>query len=71
MKRKIEAMLALLLLLQVRQMFERFQAPGGPPSLPQARFDFFKNTIWPRLQEGHGSGLLLVVPDYLDYVRLR
>jgi hypothetical protein len=61
----------LLVFFQVKQMFERFKVAGGHPALTQARFDFFKNTIWPRLQEGQGSGLLLLVPDYLDYVRLR
>jgi U3 small nucleolar RNA-associated protein 25 len=58
-------------LLQVRQMFERFTPPDAT-RLPEARFDFFRTAVWPRLQEGaSGGGLLLVVPDYLDFLRLR
>jgi hypothetical protein len=60
-----------LTLQQVRQMFERF-TPAEPTRLPEARFDFFRTALWPRLQEGaSGGGLLLVVPDYLDFLRLR
>lgn len=57
-------------LLQVRQLFERFAAPSAAAAA-DARFEFFKASVWPRLAEAGGGGLLLVVPSYFDFVRLR
>jgi hypothetical protein len=55
---------------QVRQSFERFAAPSAPAAA-DARFDHFCAAVWPRLQGAAGAGLLLFVPHYYDYVRLR
>eukprot|EP00879_Flechtneria_rotunda_P029257 GHRR01031570.1.p1 GENE.GHRR01031570.1~~GHRR01031570.1.p1 ORF type:complete len:239 (+),score=70.50 GHRR01031570.1:2-718(+) len=55
---------------QVRQLFERFRC-GSAAAAPDARFDFFKASVWPRLLEGAAGGLLLFVPSYFDFVRLR
>ncbi|WIA34691.1 hypothetical protein OEZ86_013004 [Tetradesmus obliquus] len=55
---------------QVRQLFERFAAPSSAAAA-DARFEFFKASLWPRLAEAGGGGLLLVVPSYFDFVRLR
>jgi U3 small nucleolar RNA-associated protein 25 len=56
--------------VQVRQLFERFAAASSAAAA-DARFEFFKTAIWPRLAEAGGGGLLLVVPSYFDFVRLR
>lgn len=61
---------ALPLRAQVRQLFERFSCPSAS-AVPDARFEFFKTQLWPRLAEGAGGGLLLVVPSYFDFVRIR
>lgn len=55
---------------QVRQMFERFSAPS-PADAAAARLAFFKSKLWPRLRESGASGLLIFVPSYFDFVRLR
>lgn len=55
---------------QVQQLFERYSAPT-PAEASNARFAFFKKNLWPRIRESGASGLLLFVPTYFDYVRLR
>jgi hypothetical protein len=56
---------------QLRQAFERFDAPSAAGAAG-ARLAHFKARVWPRLQErAAGGGLLLVVPQYFDFVRLR
>ena len=55
---------------QVRQVFERFSAASSA-AVADARFEFFKTSIWPRLAEGAAGGLVMVVPSYFDFVRLR
>jgi U3 small nucleolar RNA-associated protein 25 len=56
---------------QVRQLFERFPCASAA-GVPDARFEFFKAQLWPRLAEGAAAGgLLLVVPSYFDFVRIR
>jgi hypothetical protein len=54
----------------VRQLFERHAAPS-PADASAARLEFFKSQLWPRLREAAPRGLLLFVPHYFDYVRLR
>lgn len=54
----------------MRQLFERFAAPSSAAAA-DVRFEFFKASLWPRLAEAGGGGLLLVVPSYFDFVRLR
>ena len=61
--------------LPVSQTFARFDSPS-PQADPDARFKFFTATVvpWilrlPRPPEG-GQGILLFVPSYFDFVRLR
>lgn len=56
--------------LQVRQVFERFNAASAAAAA-DARFEFFKSSIWPRVSEGGGGGLMMVIPSYFDFVRVR
>ena len=49
-------------------MFERF-ASSIPAGASDARFDFFKSSLWPRLRDSGGPGTLLFVPSYFDFVR--
>ncbi|GLC42263.1 hypothetical protein PLESTM_001310300 [Pleodorina starrii] len=55
---------------QVRQLFERFAA-ASPAAAGDARFEFFMRLVWPRLKDSVSRGLLLFVPSYFDFVRLR
>lgn len=60
------------MLRQVRQVFERFDVPASSPvEAADARFEFFRSTVWPRLKESSACGLLIFVPHYFDFVRLR
>ena len=65
---------------QVRQVFERLHvgassasgAASGPAGDPEARFQHFKNILWPRIRESaRGGGQLIYIPSYFDFVRVR
>eukprot|EP00899_Mesostigma_viride_P026479 jgi/Mesvir1/7015/Mv09147-RA.1 len=55
---------------QVRQIFERFHC-GSIADADDARFTFFTSKIYPRLRDSVQNGVLLFVPLYFDYVKLR
>ncbi|KAG2500344.1 hypothetical protein HYH03_001919 [Edaphochlamys debaryana] len=55
---------------QVRQLFERFPA-DSPAAAGDARFAFFMKAVWPRIKDSVARGLLIFVPSYFDFVRLR
>ncbi|GIL58206.1 hypothetical protein Vafri_13325 [Volvox africanus] len=55
---------------QVRQLFERFPATS-PAAAGDARFEFFMGVVWPRVRDTVSRGLLLFIPSYFDFVRLR
>ncbi|OCL03616.1 DUF1253 domain-containing protein [Glonium stellatum] len=61
--------------LQVKQTFSRYESPS-PTNDPEARFKYFTTAIIPSLSrypkppEG-GQGILIFIPSYLDFVRLR
>ncbi|CCG83281.1 U3 small nucleolar RNA-associated protein 25 [Taphrina deformans PYCC 5710] len=60
----------------IRQTFQRFDS-ASPAQDPDVRFDYFKASILPRLRKlaqadgDVGSGCLLFVPSYFDFVRVR
>ncbi|KAK9823260.1 hypothetical protein WJX72_001434 [[Myrmecia] bisecta] len=54
----------------LRQLFERFE-PADAGSDADARFEYFKKTIWLRIRESGSTGQLIFVPSYFDFVRLR
>lgn len=58
--------------LRLKQIFQRFDAPD-PQSSVDARFRFFVNSVLPSLskQTSYDDGLLIYVPSYFDYVRLK
>ncbi|GFR41586.1 hypothetical protein Agub_g2307, partial [Astrephomene gubernaculifera] len=55
---------------QVRQLFERFAAASAAEA-GDARFEFFSRAVWPRIKDSGAKGLLIFVPSYFDFVRLR
>jgi U3 small nucleolar RNA-associated protein 25 len=62
------------ILPQARQLFERLplSAEAAPGADADARFEYFKAKVWPRIREAaHGGGQLLYVPSYFDFVRVR
>ncbi|KAF1814495.1 nucleolus protein required for cell viability [Eremomyces bilateralis CBS 781.70] len=61
--------------VRVKQTFSRFDS-AKPANDPDERFEYFKSAVLPALvrlprpAEG-GQGVLLFVPSYMDFVRLR
>jgi U3 small nucleolar RNA-associated protein 25 len=65
---------------QIRHIFERIpvlqssssSSVPGPATDADARFEYFRKSLWPRVREAaHGGGQLIYVPSYFDYVRVR
>lgn len=54
----------------MQQLYERIPA-ASPAAAAAARYDFFVGTLWPRIRDSAAGGLLLFVPSYFDFVRLR
>ncbi|SCW01949.1 LAFE_0E10814g1_1 [Lachancea fermentati] len=60
--------------LRVRQIFQRFDLVGGSAiDEPDYRFKFFTSVMVPNIVKstGYEDGILLYIPDYTDYVRVR
>ncbi|RKP31089.1 DUF1253-domain-containing protein [Metschnikowia bicuspidata] len=58
--------------LKIKQIFQRFESPD-PRSNPEARFKFFINSVLPSTikQSSYENGLLVYIPSYFDYVRVK
>lgn len=58
--------------LKIKQIFQRFDAID-PQSNYEARFKFFINSILPSVtrQTSYEDGLLVYIPSYFDYVRVK
>ncbi|OBA21090.1 U3 small nucleolar RNA-associated protein 25 [Metschnikowia bicuspidata var. bicuspidata NRRL YB-4993] len=58
--------------LKIKQIFQRFDAPD-PQTSHDARFKFFVNAVLPAVtkQLSYEDGLLIYIPSYFDYVRVK
>lgn len=58
--------------LKIKQIFQRFDSPD-PQSTYEARFKFFINSVLPSItkQTSYDDGLLIFIPSYFDYVRIK
>ncbi len=54
---------------QLRQLFRRIQDASDPANSP--RFVTFTTQIYPRIKESGLYGQLIIVPSYLDFIRIR
>lgn len=55
--------------LEVRQVYERFDA-SSIAEADGARFDYFCNKVYPKIQDLDEGGLLLFVSSYFEYIRI-
>ncbi|KAL6597893.1 hypothetical protein ACP70R_046698 [Stipagrostis hirtigluma subsp. patula] len=55
--------------LEVRQVYERFDA-SSISEAHDARFDYFCNKVYPKIQDLDEGGLLLFVSSYFEYIRI-
>ncbi|KAK3139449.1 hypothetical protein QOZ80_5AG0383460 [Eleusine coracana subsp. coracana] len=55
--------------LEVRQVYERFDA-SSISEADDARFDYFCNKVYPKIQDSDEGGFLLFVSSYFEYIRI-
>lgn len=60
-----------LTLAGARGVFDRVALPPKAEDEPETRFKRFFDDVWPRVRDAPRDGQLVVVPSYLDYVRIR
>ncbi|KAK7864086.1 hypothetical protein R5R35_002730 [Gryllus longicercus] len=58
------------IVLQLSQVFHRFSAISGQTTI-DARFEFFTKKILPQFTDSNTNSVLIYVPSYFDYVRIR
>lgn len=58
--------------IKIKQIFQRFESPD-PVSNYEARFKFLINSVLPSIskQTLYEDGLLIYIPSYFDYVRIK
>lgn len=58
--------------LKIKQIFQRFDS-ADPQNNYEARFKFFVNSVLPSTlkQSSYENGLLVYIPSYFDYVRVK
>ncbi|RWR84239.1 U3 small nucleolar RNA-associated protein 25 [Cinnamomum micranthum f. kanehirae] len=57
-------------LLQVRQIYERFDATSVIEA-DDARFDYFTKKVFPRIKDSIQGGTMLFISSYFEFVRIR
>ncbi|CAI9088373.1 OLC1v1022682C1 [Oldenlandia corymbosa var. corymbosa] len=57
-------------LLQVRQIYERFDAPTIAEA-DDARFEYFCKKVFPKIKDSVQGGIMLFISSYFEFVRLR
>ncbi|GLJ23922.1 hypothetical protein SUGI_0454570 [Cryptomeria japonica] len=57
-------------LLQVRQVYERFYS-NSVLDVDDKRFEFFTKKIFPKIKDSLQGGIMLFISSYFDFVRLR
>ncbi|KAF8713903.1 hypothetical protein HU200_027882 [Digitaria exilis] len=55
--------------LEVQQLYERFDA-SSIAEAADARFDYFCNKVYPKIEDSDEGGLLLFVSSYFEYIRI-
>jgi U3 small nucleolar RNA-associated protein 25 len=55
----------------VRHIFQRLSVSGGLVDAATARFTYFTTELLPRIKVAHDAHVLIVVPSYFDFVRVR
>ncbi|KAK9068656.1 hypothetical protein SSX86_012771 [Deinandra increscens subsp. villosa] len=57
-------------LLQVRQIYERIDTESIIDA-DDARFDYFKNKVFPKIKDSVQGGIMLFISSYFEFVRVR
>ncbi|CAH8388937.1 unnamed protein product [Eruca vesicaria subsp. sativa] len=57
-------------LLPVRQIYERFDADSMTQA-DDARLEYFTKKIFPKIKDSVQGGVMIFIPSYFDFVRLR
>jgi hypothetical protein len=56
----------------VKHLFMRLDGLGSAEQAADAKFDLWKNELWPKIKESSTEGhTVIFVPSYLDFVRVR
>lgn len=69
LKTKHEGVLSEVL-LQVRQVYERFDVPAITDA-DDARFDYFCKKVFPKIKDSTEGGIMIFISSSLDYLRVK
>ncbi|XP_055822545.1 protein NUCLEOLAR FACTOR 1 isoform X1 [Solanum dulcamara] len=56
--------------LQIRQIFERFHANTAEDA-DDARFDYFTKKVFPKIKDSTQGGIVLFISSYFEFIRVR